>query len=395
MRLLTATLVFCAALHAQGSIQRLDGTRISTTDAATFARAELQKAHVTGAQIAITQNGRTVWNEAFGLRSKNPDQPMQRDTTMWAASITKSVFATYVMQLVEQGKLGLDAPIASLLSKPLDEYEPYKATAHDLVRDPRWQQVTPRMLLSHTSGLANFASLEADKKMHLHSAPGSEFRYSGDGLNILQFAIEERQGKPLDVLMNEAIFRPLGMAHTGLVWREEWKDNAADRFDAKEAFLSQTRRSQARGAGSMTTSAQDIALFTNALLSGHLLSSASMREMFTPQVQIHTVHQFPFAGDRPPSKEAERVGLAYGLGWGLLTKTKYGPAIFKEGHGDGAENYVVCFTQKKTCMVLLTNSDNGEFAFRPLLEKLIGDDVTPWEWECYTAPCIVEARKFN
>jgi hypothetical protein len=44
-------------------------------------------------------------------------------------------------------------------------------------------------------------------------------------------------------------------------------------------------------------------------------------------------------------------------------------------------------------MILLTNSDNGEFAFRPLLEHILGDTVTPWEWECYTESCIIDARK--
>jgi hypothetical protein len=90
--------------------------------------------------------------------------------------------------------------------------------------------------------------------------------------------------------------------------------------------------------------------------------------------------------------EAPAVGLAYGVGWGLLTKTKYGPAFFKEGHGDGAQNYMICFERREACMILLTNSDNGELAFRALLEKILGDTVTPWEWEGYT-PEYIEASR--
>lgn len=92
-------------------------------------------------------------------------------------------------------------------------------------------------------------------------------------------------------------------------------------------------------------------------------------------------------------KEAADVGLAYGVGWGLLTHTKFGPAFFKEGHGDGAQNYIICFEKQESCMILLTNSDNGELAFRPLLEKIFGDDVTPWEWEGYTPSYIEVSRK--
>ena len=81
------------------------------------------------------------------------------------------------------------------------------------------------------------------------------------------------------------------------------------------------------------------------------------------------------------------------MGWGLLTHTPFGPAFFKEGHGDGAQNYMICFERRQACMILLTNSDNGELAFRALLEKILGDTVTPWEWEGYTATYIAASRK--
>ena len=58
----------------------------------------------------------------------------------------------------------------------------------------------------------------------------------------------------------------------------------------------------------------------------------------------------------------------------------------------GAQNYVICFERSQSCMILLTNSDNGELAFRPLLEKIFGDTVTPWEWEGYTPDYIKASR---
>jgi CubicO group peptidase (beta-lactamase class C family) len=62
---------------------------------------------------------------------------MQRTTTTWAASITKAVFATYVLQLVEQGRFDLDAPVARQLPRPLDAYAPYREKAALLVRTRR------------------------------------------------------------------------------------------------------------------------------------------------------------------------------------------------------------------------------------------------------------------
>jgi len=249
------------------------------------------------------------------------------------------------------------------------------------------------MLLSHSSGLLNFAFLEPDKKMHLHFAPGTQFRYSGEGINLVQFAIEKQKQTSLDRLLQAALFDPLGMSRTGLIYRSEFAQNVADRFDLAGRFRSQTRRYPARAAGSMTSSADDLARFLSALFAGRLIKSSTRKAMLSPVLPIRSTHQFALGAGETDAREASAVGLAYGVGWGLLTHTRFGPAFFKEGHGDGAQNYLICFERRRACMILLTNSDNGELAFRPLLEKLFGDTVTPWEWEGYTRSYIEQARK--
>jgi CubicO group peptidase (beta-lactamase class C family) len=388
-------------------IRRLDGSHISASDASALAERLLKENNVTGAQIAVLNDGDLAWVSAFGLRDIQNNLPMTPVTTTWAASITKGVFAVYVMTLVEQGQLNLDKPIAELLDKPLDQYPEYREKASLLVRDPAYLLITPRILLSHTSGLANFANFdESDKKMHLHSAPGSRFAYSGEGLNLLQFVIEQREHKPLEVLMQDAIFTPLEMKQTSMVWNEALASNVADRYDSDEKFISHTRRSSARAAGSMSTSVIDLARISASLMNDGskvhgwissfgnppILRPGSLRAMFTPVIRIDATHQFP-TFDEAKSNEGPRVGLAYGLGWGLLTKTRFGPAFFKEGHGDGAQNYLICFTRHRDCMIILTNSDNGELAFKPLLEGILGDTVTPWEWENYTREGILASRE--
>ena len=375
------------------SIRRLDGSRLSVAAADSFARRTLEDARVTGAQLAVVDDGRLVWSAAYGLRGRDPDLPMQRTTTTWAASITKGVFATYVMQLVERGELDLDLPVARQLPRPLDAYEPYKQKAALLVRDSAWPRVTPRMLLAHTSGLLNFATMEPDGQMRLHQPPGSRYAYSGEGVNLAQFVVEQRLGVPLDTLMRRALFDPLGMARTGMIFRKEFEGDIADRFGAEGQFLAKTRRFPARGAGSMTSTAEDLAAFAIALLDGRVLRPETRAAMLRPVVPIRTLHQFALRADEGPGAEAERVGLAYGVGWGLLTRTRFGPAFFKEGHGDGAQTYMICFERRRACMILLTNSDNGELAFRPLLETIFGNDVTPWEWEGYTRSYIEESRR--
>ncbi|CAN5725990.1 hypothetical protein BH10ACI4_BH10ACI4_19370 [soil metagenome] len=375
------------------AMRRLDNTSITPAEAESFAQKTLAEAHVTGAQIAILNDGHLTWSYAYGLRSRDPDLPMTTETTTWAASIAKSVFSTYVMLLVERHQFNLDLPIVKQLPQPLDSYAPYKDTASGVVNDPAWPSITPRMLLSHTSGLQNFASIEPDKKMHLHFKPGTQFLYSGEGINLVQFVIEQQFHKPMDELMQAAIFAPLGMTQTGLIYRKEFAANVADRFDRDEKFHAQTKRFPARGAGSMSTSVEDLAHFLTALFSDTILKPSTRKAMFAPYYAIHGLHQFPLAANEPAGTEAAATGLAYGVGWGLLTRTPYGPAFFKEGHGDGAQNYLLCFERRQTCMIVLTNSDNGELAFRALFERLLGDTVTPWEWEGYTASYIEAARQ--
>ena len=391
--LLFALAAVTTASAQQPTITRLDGTTITTADAESFARQTLTAQHVTGAELAVLNHGKLVWSAAFGLAGKDPDRPMDRDTTTWAASITKSVFSTYVMTLAERGAFDLDKPVAQQLPQSLDTYEPYRTKANILVKDPRWPLVTPRMLLSHSSGLRNFTSMEPDNKLHLHFTPGSQFMYSGDGINLVQFLIEQQLHKPIDVLLQDAFFTPLNMQRTGLIYRAGFSPDVADRFDLNEKFIAQTRRGPARAAGSMTTSADDLARLLTALFANQILKPPTFQAMLSPVLPIHSEQQFPNIPDGPKGKEGDRVGLSYGVGWGLLTHTKYGPAFFKEGHGDGAENYLICFERSQSCMILLTNSDNGELSFRPLLEHILGDTVTPWHWEGYLPKDIEAARK--
>jgi CubicO group peptidase (beta-lactamase class C family) len=385
-------ILFAALADAQ-ELRRLDGVNIAAAEAATIARKTLDAHGVTGAQIAVVNQGRLVWSYSHGLQRKNPDVPMTANSTLWAASITKGVFGAYVAQLVEKGGFALDAPVAVELGAPLDSFEPYRETGTEIVKDPRWLKLTPRHLLTHTSGLLNFPFLEPDKKMRLHFTPGDRYQYSGEGINLVQFLIERKKGRPLQELMDEALFRPLGMTATGLIYKKEWEDIAADRFDKDGKFRAKTRRFPARAAGSMSSSAEDLARFAIALMDGKILQST--KELFRPHPKIRTLHQFAIAANEPEGEEAKRVGLAYGLGWGLLTKTKFGPAFFKEGHGDGAQNYMICFPRSKSCMIVLTNSDNGELAFCELNEQIFGNTVTPWEWQGYTASYIEASRKLG
>ncbi len=217
------------------------------------------------------------------------------------------------MLQVEEHRLDLYQPIAEMLARPLDEYEPYRETAVDLVLDRRWRRVTPRMMLAHSSGLANFAALEPDRRLHLHFAPGSRFAYSGDGLNLLQFAMEQRSKESLDATMQRDLFGPLKMNQTGMVWSAEFDRDRALRYGTDGSLIGATHRDRARAAGSMTTSVRDLTVFLEALFGGRVLRAAAMRQMFSPQIVIHSAHEFPSL-DPATGNDGEKVGELYARG---------------------------------------------------------------------------------
>ena len=158
----------------------------------------MNQTHANGLALAIVDHGKVGYVQSYGFRNAKRD-PLTTDTVMYGASLTKTVFAYTVMQLVDQGKLNLDTAIKADLDNPLpsygpdpvfpDKYGPYK----DLAGDPRWEKITPRMCLNHSTGFSNFWFIEPDQKLHIHFEPGTRFSYSGEGFILLQFVVEHGQ----------------------------------------------------------------------------------------------------------------------------------------------------------------------------------------------------------
>ena len=173
----------------------------------------MQATHVTGTGIAVFNDGQIVYLKAYGVRDKEKDLPLTPDTVIPAESLTKSAFATMVMQLVERRIINLDTPISEYLPKPLSEYPAYQGFAGD----PRYKLITMRMLLDHTSGFPNWRWFTDEKKLSICFAPGSRFAYSGEGFALAQMVVESVTGLHVQEQMEEQIFKPLGMTNTSMI----------------------------------------------------------------------------------------------------------------------------------------------------------------------------------
>jgi CubicO group peptidase (beta-lactamase class C family) len=237
------------------------------------ARKEIGAKHRGNAAFRLIENGK-LHDEYFVGDS------VDSETLFQVASLSKWISAWGVMTLVEAGKLDLDAPVATYLTRwtvPESEFDNRK--------------VTVRRLLSHTAGLtdglgyAGFApgakmqSLEesltraadaspgADGRVLVGLVPGTKWRYSGGGYTLLQLVIEEASGEAFESYMQRVVFQPLGMNRSTFAVDPDRLLNVAPLYDAdgKEATH---HRFTALAAACLYTTASDMTRFIQAHLTG-------------------------------------------------------------------------------------------------------------------------------
>jgi len=185
--------------------------------------------------VAMAANGKEViYQGAFGKRDLSKDDAMTADSVFWIASMTKAVTSAGAMQLVEQGKLSLDAPIGKLLP---DLASPQVLEGFDAKGEPKLRPakgaITLRHLMTHTAGFCyelwngdKAAYLEktgtpgittcqnAALKTPLASDPGTRWEY-GINIDFVGKAVEAASGKRLDAYLRDHLLAPLGMNDTG------------------------------------------------------------------------------------------------------------------------------------------------------------------------------------
>jgi CubicO group peptidase (beta-lactamase class C family) len=333
-----------------------------------------------GLAIAVIDKGRVVRVRSYGERNA-AGAPLQTDTIMYGASLTKSAFAYMAMQLVEERTLDLDRPLAEYLDRPLPEYptEAKYAPWSDLVGDERWRSITARHVLTHSVGFANFAFVEPDGKLRFHFDPGARYAYSGEGMILLQFVIERGLGLDVGVEMQRRVFDRFDMKHTSMIWRPDFASNLADGWRADGSVEPHDERSKVRAAGSMDTTIDDIAKFAAGYVRGEGLGAKARAELIKPQLAITTASQFPSLQAELPIDQRSK-DLAAGLGV-ITFRGPQGEGFMKGGHNDSTGNTLVCIERGQRCVVILANDVRAEPAFPQLVEFVLGKTGAPWRWE--------------
>lgn len=365
------------------TIKRLDGSKISVDSLSAKIQYLMTEAKVAGLAISIFNKNKPVFKQTFGLADVQRKKILQPSSVMYGASLSKVVFAYIVMQMVQEQIIELDRPLITYLKKPLPDYpiKDFMRGYRDLKEDKRYEKITARMCLTHTTGLPNWRWLEDDKKLKINFEPGTRYSYSGEGLYLLQFVIEQFLSKDYESISQERVFKPLHMSNTSQVWQARFNTNICYGHDANGQPYQIMKWRESNASGSMSTTLDDFTRFYTALISHKGLSKRNFNLMTTRQIRIKSKKQFGTQA-QIESMDNDNIMLGYGLGVGTFT-TPYGRAFFKEGHDEGWGHYSICFPDKKIALVIMTNNDNGESIFKELLEYAIGDTFTPWYWENY------------
>ena len=299
--------------------------------------------------VALVRTGQRTWQGASGVGDLRAKRPARAGDRFRVGSVTKSFVATVVLQLVGEGRLGLD--------DNLERWLP------GLV--PNGEQITVRQLLNHTSGLYNYTddlpepprsfrpqALVAIATRHRPLfAPGTRFSYSNTNYILLGLLVEQATGDRLAAQLQQRIFRPLGLRDTELPVTqpgiagphahgyappdEDWRvtDGPARLIDVTELDPS-----WAWAAGAMVSTAADLARFYQALLGGRLLAPDLLKAMQT------TVD----------ARDQLGPGWSYGLG---LEVRRLGCGLVW-GHGGSLPGYnTTAFSSQVTDrqLVLMTN----------------------------------------
>ncbi len=369
-------------------IRKIDGTSTPQEVLGVAVDKLVKEAGVTGLHLTIFNDGVPGLQQAFGLANAATGEALSSSHVFYGASLSKALFGYLVASLVVDGVIDLDVPLQQYFPVPIPElpYDKPWRGYRELATDPRYQMITARMCLNHTTGFQNWRFLtpsgpDLSQPLRIDFVPGSRYQYSGEGIRLLQLAVAAKTGRGLEALAQERVFVPLGMEMSSYSWQTRFEGHYCEGHSASQALVPRRKRRQAGAAGSLETTAADYAKFFGHVLRLAASGSPLTELLFTPSVRIRSQQQFgPEA--LVNSSDNDQIELSYGLGWGVL-QTPYGPGAFKEGHDEGFQHYTIMFPETGVGVLLLANSDNAEGIFKEALAETIGDVYTPWYWEGY------------
>ena len=281
-----------------------------------------------GAAVIVTRGGKIVYSAGRGLADVEGKRPITPDTPIRLGSIVKQFTAAVVLQLVGDGKISPDDPIARFF--------------------PDWPQpgagATVRQLLNHTSGIQDFTKipgwisknrhrawttaelLAVTRALPAKSKPGEEWEYNNGGYVVLGAIVEKVTGKPWHEVLAERITGPLGLKTIAYAAPGDIGDEAARGYTGGGQPVQLSHMSVAHAAGGLHGSVSDMARWAHALHHGKVVSAALYQEMIRPaRLTDGTAEPYGF-GLRLRQIRGRKALVHGGAGGGLDTDSVYIPS---------------------------------------------------------------------
>ncbi|HEY1434288.1 MAG TPA: serine hydrolase [Thermoanaerobaculia bacterium] len=318
---------------------------------------------VPGVALVIVKDGNVLLRRAYGVKDAGTGAPVTDETIFEAASLSKPVFAYAVLKLVDAGVMKLDTPIVKYLPG-------------DYVDDPRLALITPRHVLSHTTGFPNWRQ---GRDLKIHFAPGEKFSYSGEGFVYLQKAVEHVTGQTLAAVMKRLVFVPLQMKSSAYSWEDRFEGRKAAGHDTVGAPNPVRHPAEALSAATLQTTAQDYARFLIAILDGTGLHRKIREEMLRPQIHVDEGCSNCIDGKATGRLSKE---LSWGLGLGLQ-ETSDGLSFWHWGDNGDFHSDVIGFPRQRFGIVVFTNGTNGHGIIPDIVQAAIGGQQPAFAWIAY------------
>ncbi|PRD56805.1 serine hydrolase domain-containing protein [Sphingobacterium gobiense] len=262
-------LFLLASQSCFGQINTFHGKKLDVIALDKQIKHAMDSLQVQGMSLAIINDGKIVFNKGFGVSNTQLKKKVTESTLFEAASLSKPVFALFVLKLAKAGKIDID--------KPLFEYLP----ANNIV-DDRYKKVTARMVLNHTTGLPNWSETE---KIHLLSKPGTQFSYSGEAFMYLAKVIAKLYDTSLENLDNifqREVARELHLKNFHFITTQEIEKNLALGYQKNQKVEDERNRLIFDPAGGLYANTLNYATFLIWLMNNAL----EYKEMFLPVISL-------------------------------------------------------------------------------------------------------------
>lgn len=330
-------ILFTLALLLKGTISA------QNKEITNYVEKTIKERNIPGASVAVIKDSKVIFIQSFGFANIETNTTVNNESVFQLASLTKPFTALCIIKLVEQGKVDLNKSITNYIDSLPKEYN--SITVHSLLTHTAGfqDQINLEYENSPVMDISTKKQLEIIKKSPLLFPVGEACSYADPGYFLLGMIIEKASGLSYHDYLQQEIFKPLMMTHSLVENRWEIIKNRVSPYKFVSNKIINGRRDYQHELPShygILSTIEDLVKWESALRGNSIVSSSSLKKMFTPAVLNN-------------GNDALTWGANYGYGWMLGDVRGHQYAE----HGGFSGTHCLYFIDKKLSVIVLTNLD--------------------------------------